>query len=607
MAVTGDLAGQPITLDNAASEATLLRIENIMAALSTGPNSAAQQAAAAQAATNFARETGRAVGDVQNLGAGAGTGAVALSGLSRSAGQFSLMTTRASRQLTGFGQSISRSNPFDFAKGVISAGGSALGEVLDITASKLPVVGNALGAMGKAAAGLATFALGALVGALQTTVQEFNKVQQAGAIFGGDLMRFRNISNDAGLSMAQYNGVMQRAGEAMASFGGGTVRGAQEFAKASKTFQAGFSDQMLRMGMDFESQGVAVAEYMERLQLSGHALGEMGATSGDVAAGAARLAKQQKMLATLNGESIESQKQRQKQMRTDAAFQAAIQGMSVQQRDEMQALITQFPHLAQSIKETIVTGDAVSAEAIMAVQAAGTQGQIVMEGVRNIAEGADPTSQVSNVMANIEANSAQIQSELTDSAEIVKMGILGVNSSFVNAYTEQFLPLQNVAVKAGAKTFSNVEADMALLEQSSSSAQKAVVKIAQDFQVAQRRISDGVSNLLDSSFGEDIADLITLPTRIMAGVTEAIPGAETRPAPTITPPGTTSTPTELEMDAGTTTGASITGTELTGAFGLGDVIQSQSNSTSLTVDAIKSLESVFKRQMADLAAAVNRI
>lgn len=607
MAVTGDLAGQPITLDNAASEATLLRIENIMAALSTGPNSAAQQAAAAQAATNFARETGRAVGDVQNLGAGAGTGAVALSGLSRSAGQFSLMTTRASRQLTGFGQSISRSNPFDFAKGVISAGGSALGEVLDITASKLPVVGNALGAMGKAAAGLATFALGALVGALQTTVQEFNKVQQAGAIFGGDLMRFRNISNDAGLSMAQYNGVMQRAGEAMASFGGGTVRGAQEFAKASKTFQAGFSDQMLRMGMDFESQGVAVAEYMERLQLSGHALGEMGATSGDVAAGAARLAKQQKMLATLNGESIESQKQRQKQMRTDAAFQAAIQGMSVQQRDEMQALITQFPHLAQSIKETIVTGDAVSAEAIMAVQAAGTQGQIVMEGVRNIAEGADPTSQVSNVMANIEANSAQIQSELTDSAEIVKMGILGVNSSFVNAYTEQFLPLQNVAVKAGAKTFSNVEADMALLEQSSSSAQKAVVKIAQDFQVAQRRISDGVSNLLDSSFGEDIADLITLPTRIMAGVTEAIPGAETRPAPTITPPGTTSTPTELEMDAGITTGASITGTELTGAFGLGDVIQSQSNSTSLTVDAIKSLESVFKRQMADLAAAVNRI
>ena len=604
MAVTGDLAGQPITLDNAASEATLLRIESIMASQSTGPNSAAQQAAAAQAATNFARETGRAVGDVQNLGAGAGTGAVALSGLSRSAGQFSRMTTQASRQLTGFGQSISRSNPFDFAKSVIQAGGSALGTVLEHTASKIPVLGNALGAVGKAAAGLATFALGALVGALQTTVQEFNKVQQAGAIFGGDLMRFRNISNDAGLSMAQYNGVLQRAGEAMASFGGGTTRGAQEFAKASKTFQAGYSDQMLRMGLDYESQGVAVAEYMERLQLSGHALGEVGATSGDVAAGAARLAKQQKMLATLNGESIESQKQRQKQMRTDAAFQAAIQGMSVQQRDEMQALITQFPHLAQSIKETIVTGDAVSAEAIMAVQAAGTQGQIVMEGVRNIAEGADPTAQVSNVMANIEANSAVIQSELNDSAEIVKMGILGVNSSFVNAYTEQFLPLQSVAVKAGAKTFSSVEADMALLEQSSSAAQQAVVKIAVDFQNAQREISDGVSALLDSSFGEDIANLITLPTRLMAGATQAIlPDAETRVAPIITPPNTP-TPTELEMDAPT---APLTGQELGRAFGLGDVIQSQATNTNLTVDAINSLKQEFRRRLVDLAEVIGKI
>ena len=604
MAVTGDLAGQPITLDNAASEATLLRIENIMASQSTGPNSAAQQAAAAQAATNFARETGRAVGDVQNLGAGAGTGAVALSGLSRSAGQFSRMTNQASRQLTGFGQSISRSNPFDFAKSVIQAGGSALGTVLEHTASKIPVLGNALAGVGKAAAGLATFALGALVGALQTTVQEFNKVQQAGAIFGGDLMRFRNISNDAGLSLAQYNGVIQRAGEAMASFGGSTTRGAQEFAKASRTFQAGYSEQMLRMGLDYESQGVAVAEYMERLQLSGHALGEVGATSGDVAAGAARLAKQQKMLATLNGESIESQKQRQKQMRTDAAFQAAIQGMSVQQRDEMQALITQFPHLAQTIKETIVTGDAVSAEAIMAVQAAGTQGQIVMEGVRNIAEGADPTAQVSNVMANIEANSAQIQSELNDSAEIVKMGILGVNSSFVNAYTEQFLPLQSVAVKAGAKTFSNVEADMALLEQSSSTAQQAVVKIAVDFQNAQREISDGVSALLDSSFGADIANLITLPTRIMAGATQAIlPDAETRVAPTITPPNTP-TPTELEMDAPT---APLTGEQLGSAFGLGDVIQSQSTNTSLTVDAINSLKQEFRRRILDLAAVIEKV
>ena len=68
---------------------------------------------------------------------------------------------------------------------------------------------------------------------------------------------------------------------------------------------------MLRMGIDYEDMGVRTAEYMETLQLSGTALGKVGVTSGDVAAGAARLAKQQKMFAQMNGESIESLKQRQ--------------------------------------------------------------------------------------------------------------------------------------------------------------------------------------------------------------------------------------------------------------------------------------------------------
>lgn len=125
-----------------------------------------------------------------------------------------------------------------------------------------------------------------------------------------------------------------------------------------------------------------------------------------------------------------------------------------------------------------------------------------------------------------------------------------------------------------------------------------------DFQNAQREISDGVSALLDSSFGADIANLITLPTRIMAGATQAIlPDAETRVAPTITPPNTP-TPTELEMDAPT---APLTGEQLGSAFGLGDVIQSQSTNTSLTVDAINSLKQEFRRRILDLAAVIEKV
>ena len=67
-----------------------------------------------------------------------------------------------------------------------------------------------------------------------------------------------------------------------------------------------------------------------------------------------------------------------------------------------------------AIKETIVTGDAVSAEAIMAVQAAGTQGNIISEGVRNITEGVNPEEQVTGIMRSPEANADVIVAETRD-------------------------------------------------------------------------------------------------------------------------------------------------------------------------------------------------
>lgn len=525
MAVSGNLAGQPITLDNAASEQTLLRIEQIMASQASGPDGAAAKQAAATAAQNFAQEAGRAGVDLRDVGAGAGTAATGLFSLNRAAGQFKRATDSAIRATQGFGASLSNQQPFAMAEQMISVGAQGVGGAFDAMASKIPVVGSALGGLAKAGVVVAGAMLGAFVGAIKKTSEEFTKVQKAGGLFGGDLLVFRDAANQAGLQMSQYNAVIARAGEAMASFGGTTTKGAKEFAQANSAFIGGYSDQMLRMGIDYEDMGVRTAEYMETLQLSGTALGKVGVTSGDVAAGAARLAKQQKMLAAMNGESIESQKQRQKQARTDAAFQASLSGMNDKQRTEMEALITQFPHLSQAIKETIVTGDAVSAEAIMAVQAAGTQGNIILEGVRNITEGVNPEEQVTGIMRSLEANADVIAAETRDAAETVKLGILGVNSQFVNAYTEQFLPLQNTAVKAGANTFSNIEEDMNNMQGAASKATENVIKIQQDFQRASIELSSAVTNILDSDFGGKVTDLIALPTQILADVAGGINSA----------------------------------------------------------------------------------
>ena len=71
--------------------------------------------------------------------------------------------------------------------------------------------------------------------------------------------------------------------------------------------------------------------------------------------------------------------------------------------------------------------------------------------------------------------------------ETVKLGILGVNSQFVNAYTEQKKALQNTAVKAGASTFSNIEEDMNAMEGAASKATENVIKISTGFPTCKYR------------------------------------------------------------------------------------------------------------------------
>jgi hypothetical protein len=520
MAVFGDLAGQPITLNNAAEEATMQRIESLLAGMQGGGGGGQ---AAAQAAQQRAKADQNAAAQVAGLGAGAGAAAAGLYDSARAARMYNQASMDFQRGMSSMSQNFQSADPYAFSQSLVSTMGNIASTLGEGILGTIPVVGDGLGKLASRLAQGAAFLAGTFIGVLSKTAGSFKTAQQSGALLGGDLIKFRQAANGSGLTLDQFNGVLQKAGSQMASFGGQTTAGSNAFGNANKALISGYGEQMLRMGIDYEEMGVRSAEYMETLQLSGMSLGQMSMQADDVAAGAARLAKQQKMLAAINGESVEQQKQRQKQARSDAAFQAALQGMNAKQRTEMEALITQFPHLSQAIKETIVTGDAVSAEAIMAVQAAGKQGEIILGGVRNIAEGVAPEEQMSAIYRNLEANSATIARETAAAAETVKMGILGVNSAFVNAYTEQFLPLQRASTQAGAKVFSNVEKDMLLLEQDSSAATKAVTSMSQSMQKAQQAVSTAVTDLLNSSFGADLAKLAAWPVNQMAGLVAEAP------------------------------------------------------------------------------------
>jgi len=534
MAVTGDLGGQQITLNNAAQEETLARILAIMSSANNA-NSPEYQKLLAQSAVAASQSIKQSGQSVKGLGLEADDAKFGVGGLGRAATGAKRYMDSFGASMTSLGNTLNSTDPYGMTTGLVNQTAQLAQAAVGGLAGAFGPIGAVLGGVAKAGIGAAAALTGIFVGAMSKTTAEFNKMQAGGALFGGDLIATRRAAHGAGLTMEQLSGVVGKAGTSLATFGGQTSKGAREFGKATTQLIASQGDQMLRMGIGYEEMGIRTAEYMETLALSNQRMGTFGTSAADVAAGAARLAKQQKMMSALNGESIEAEKAKQKAVRQDAAFQAAISKMSVDQRTEMEALMKQFPHLSGAIKEAALTGEAFSTESLMAVEGAGTMGNFVMDAVRNVREGVDVGQQLSGIYERAEANADLIAKDRENAAEMASMSIFGTGNAMVEAYVGQFNQLTEASIKANTQAFTNIKTDMETLQNSASAATTAMTDVAKEFQNAQVNVSKIFTEFLDSGGGKVMIEAVTMPIKALgiaiqtasdtiAGKNSAVPG-----------------------------------------------------------------------------------
>jgi hypothetical protein len=514
MAVTGKLGTEDIVLSNAAQEETLARILAIMSSANNA-NSPEYQKLLAQSASSASQSIKQSGQSVKGLGLEADEARFGIGGLGRAATGAKRYMDSFGASMTAMGNTLSGSDPYGMATGLLNTTSQLAGSAVEGFGAALGPVGSMLGGLAKAGIGAAAALTGVFIGAMSKTTQEFNKMQAGGALFGGDLIATRRAAHGAGVTMEQMSGIVSKAGQSLAMFGGQTSRGARDFGKANSQLIASQGDQMLRMGIGYEEMGIRTAEYMETLALSNQRMGTFGTEAADVAAGTARLAKQQKMMSALNGESIEAEKAKQKAVRQDAAFQAAISKMSVGQRTEMEALMKQFPHLSGAIKEAALTGEAFSAESLMAVEGAGHMGGYIMDAVRNVREGVDVGQQLSGVYERAEANADLIAKDREAAADMASMSIFGTGNAMVEAYVGQFNQLTEASIKANTQAFTHIKTDMETLQGSASAATNAMTDVAKEFQNAQVNVSRIFTEFLDSGGGKVMIDAVTLPIKAL--------------------------------------------------------------------------------------------
>ena len=527
-----------VFIDGVAEEATMQRILAAIQQQDSGGGAGPQVNAAGisqvnRGFINLARQSKSAGDSVSQGGDTAYQGMMKAGMAGRS---FSQQLGRASGNLVRSFETASES-PFGFAKALTNvagdlasssrAAGAAMGvlggAIVEDLMGDISLLGPSIGAaIGLAVPGAVTTATAAIAGfifeKLDATSKAFNTVAQSGAILGGDLMQFRLAAHSSNLTMAEFNGVMGKAGDSMSMFGGQTLRGAREFARSNQALTNEFSTTLLQMGYSFEDMGVATAEMMERFTLSGMSFDQLAVRTREVAAAAFEQAQQQKVLSALTGRSIEQQKAAQKAQRQDAQVQAAIARLGPQQQQQVEQLISAFPHLKGAILDQVTFGGAVSKEAMMQLSQFPNAVASVQGAVDGIKDGSGIAIDAFKAQA---ANSEAIRAEYLDGADMVaQLGRFSSNS-FVKTAEAMIIPQQEMMAKAISDTVTKVVDDMKTLAAGGGAATQALIEQQKAQRKLNMQISTGVTGLLSETEGliTKVTELTKLTTSGIAAIT----------------------------------------------------------------------------------------
>lgn len=231
--VVGELGGQPIILENAATEATL---SALLQATLANSNNKSQAAKIQQAYEEAVKKT------TKQQKENAETIAAEEARRKDLNKQIEQERERRKKMMDGMGEAAMALRNVaqsigNLVGGVMSAAfNSATPKVTDFTdaLSGIPIIGPIIGAVGKA---------------MQDQIDKFRELSQVGADFGGGIDQIRHIAAEAGMSLETYTKTVKENGRALAMLGGNTTEGAKIFNAVNKSLQGPFQQSLARLSL----------------------------------------------------------------------------------------------------------------------------------------------------------------------------------------------------------------------------------------------------------------------------------------------------------------------------------------------------------------------
>ena len=214
--------------------------------------------------------------------------------------------------------------------------------------NQIPVVGGALASV-----------FGAVAGAAEKTYKSFQQAAEVGANFGGSITDMIDAATGAGLTFDQFSGIIARSGQSLALLGGSTTEGAKRLAQLGRGIKdSALGDELARMGYSTEAINEGMATYAGRLAKTGHL---QGMNNSQLIESTGTYLKNLDAVSKLTGQSKKELEDARAQRMKDAQFRMISSKMDAKSQEELNKLMDSIPaEHREGMKEIIATGTATS-------------------------------------------------------------------------------------------------------------------------------------------------------------------------------------------------------------------------------------------------------
>jgi len=362
--VTGDLGGQPIQLNNAATETTLRQLLAAMLAMVASQPKAGKgkgapdpklikelekELARLAAASKKEREELEKMTDAQKKALKAKQDLTDAEekakkkkeeewkAIQNSADKLAYLGNTVAGVATGMTNLLS----------TLANVGNSL-EAAAASMNQIPIVGGALAGV-----------FGAVAGAAEKTYKSFQQAASVGANFGGSITEMVNSASQAGLTFDAFSGIIAKTGKDLALLGGTSEEGAKRLAALGKEIKGSpIAKELNRLGYSTEAINEGMVTYSAQLAKTGQL---QGMTNAQLVASTGAYLKDLDALTKLTGKNKQELEAERNARLKDSQFRNIMSKLDVDSQRNLQNLMDSIPAEHQEgMKEIIATGTATS-------------------------------------------------------------------------------------------------------------------------------------------------------------------------------------------------------------------------------------------------------